>query len=86
MIVLSHNNISIEKSDHGTFSSQENWDKIKKKIISFYGEVVFRSWFRSVNFSCYDSGVIFLTVSSRFIRDWIKSNYLLFKSSFFNSL
>ena len=78
MILLSHNNISIEKSDHSSISSQENWEKIKKKIISFYGEVVFRSWFRSVHFSCYDGGVIFLTASSRFIRDWIKTNYLDF--------
>ena len=78
MILLSRSNLSIENGSNGDISQQENWEIIKETIVSFYGEVVFRSWFRSVNFSCYHSGVICLTVSSRFIRDWIKTKYLDF--------
>jgi chromosomal replication initiator protein len=78
MILLSRNEINIENSEKKGIPSNENWSIVKEKIISFYGEVVFRSWFRSVNFLRYDCGNIILTVSSRFVRDWIKTNYLNF--------
>jgi len=56
----------------------DDWETVKKKIVNVYGEVVFRSWFKSVVFSCHDSGTIFLIAPSRFIRDWIRTNYLDF--------
>ena len=56
----------------------DDWESVKKRIINIYGEVIFRSWFKSVTFSCHDSGTIFLISPSRFIRDWIRTNYLDF--------
>ena len=56
----------------------DDCESVKKKIINVYGEVIFRSWFKSITFSCHDSGTIFLIAPSRFIRDWIRTNYLDF--------
>lgn len=56
-------------------NSLEIWDLVKAKIVNIYGEGVFRSWFKAVNFSHYDQGIIFLNAPSKFIRDWINNNY-----------
>lgn len=71
-------NSSYAKSSPVQNSFLDDWESVKKKIIHVYGEVIFRSWFKSVTFSCHDSGTIFLIATSRFIRDWIRTNYLDF--------
>ncbi len=76
MSKLSYSNQNIVESCDA--SHEKTWLVVKQKIINVYGDVVFKSWFKSVHLSHHDSGTIFLTVSSRFIRDWIKTNYLDF--------
>lgn len=78
MVLPSYSSINVARDGHNRITSKEIWESIKKKVVSMYGEIVFKSWFRTVEFSHYDSGTIFLTVSSRFICDWIKTNYLDF--------
>jgi len=60
---------------NSTLDAIEIWDLVKAKIVNLYGEGVFRSWFRFVGFSHYDQGMIFLSTPSKFIKDWIVTNY-----------
>jgi chromosomal replication initiator protein len=53
----------------------QNWDRIKSRVLEQYGEVVFKSWFKNITFLYYDSGTIFLSGQSRFIIDWVRTNY-----------
>lgn len=71
-LVLNHR--SFEKTN-STLDALEIWDLVKVKIVNLYGEGVFRSWFKFVNFSHYDHGIVSLIAPSRFIKDWIITNY-----------
>ena len=62
----------------GEEEAREIWVFVKRKITEIYGEIIFRSWFRSIEFHCYENGTVFLIAPSRFVRDWIKTNYLDF--------
>jgi chromosomal replication initiator protein len=68
------NSRSFDKTN-STLDALEIWDLVKVKIVNLYGEGVFRSWFKFVNFSHYDQGVVFLMTPSKFIKDWIIANY-----------
>ena len=77
-----YNNSIVNSHSIGLMDSEldakEIWDLVKVKIVNLYGEGVFRSWFRFVAFSHHDGGHIFLNTPSRFIKDWITTNYLDF--------
>lgn len=66
------------KSNTFIENGSELWEKIQELLLEEYGEAIFKSWFSHIKFSELEKNDLILTVPSRFIREWILSNY--FKS------
>ncbi len=60
-------NISQEKID---------WREVQMRMKSNFGNDIFESWLKKINFVEEFKNYILLSVSTRFIRDWITSRYL----------
>ncbi len=52
------------------------WAVVKSDLIKHYGEAAFSSWFSKIHLVEATEHRILLAVSTNFMRDWIKSNYL----------
>lgn len=52
------------------------WERISAKLNTMYGDAIFRSWLKPIHFSGSDAGKIFLSVPTRFMREWINSHYI----------
>ena len=61
------NNISLDDLD---------WSTVQKDMKSKFGSDIYESWLRKINFVEEINNYILLSVSTRFIRDWITSRYL----------
>lgn len=66
--------------------SLTEWDKVKRSFIKQYGEIVYKQWFKSIEFLCVNNGTIFFTSPSRLVIDWIKTNYIEFLTKEFKKL
>ena len=53
-----------------------DWEKIQLEMKNKFGKDIFESWLRKINFSGEFNDYILLSVSTRFLRDWITSRYL----------
>jgi chromosomal replication initiator protein len=53
-----------------------NWTIIQKDMRNKMGSDIYESWLRKINFVEEMNNYILLSVSTRFIRDWITSRYL----------
>ena len=51
------------------------WDKVKGKLRLSLGEHVYSSWFASMEYDGITNGVVLLSVPTRFLKQWILSNY-----------
>jgi len=51
------------------------WGRIAEKLKVQYGDAVFRSWIKPVQFVGTEDGRIILGVPTRFMREWIVSHY-----------
>ena len=51
------------------------WTKVRERLRAEYGEGTFRSWFKLISFGDLRSGTMIFSVPTRFMRDWVKSNY-----------
>ena len=57
------------------------WKIVSRDLVSHYGEDLYKSWFSKISFfEAIGESEIILSAPSNFIRDWIKSNYLLLRS------
>ncbi len=58
--------------------SQEkiNWSEVQIRMKKNFGNDIFESWLKKINFVEEFKNYILLSVSTRFIRDWITSRYL----------
>ena len=61
-------NVSIDKNF--------NWEIIQKELRNQFGNEIYESWLRKIVFKEKFNNYILVTVSTRFIRDWIVSRYL----------
>lgn len=52
------------------------WEQVSKKLRDHYGEAVFKSWLRALNFVGSEQNKVKLSVPTRFMREWISSHYL----------
>lgn len=52
------------------------WEKIHSGLRREFGEAVFRSWLKPLTLEAFYHGVMEVAVPTRFMRDWIQSNYL----------
>jgi len=53
-----------------------SWEKIQNQMKEKFGRDIYESWLRKINFVDEFNNYILLTVTTRFIRDWITSRYL----------
>ena len=56
--------------------SKVSWEKIQIEMKEKFGKDIFESWLRKISFVEEFDNYILLSVSTRFIRDWITSRYL----------
>ena len=59
-----------------TQQTKVSWEKVQVEMKEKFGRDIFESWLRKINFVDEFNNYILLTVSTRFIRDWITSRYL----------
>ncbi len=71
---MNKNNLS--KNTSNLSQSKINWDEVQLRMRSNFGNDIFESWLRKLNFVEEFKNYILLSVSTRFIRDWIASRYL----------
>ena len=53
-----------------------SWDKIQSEMKEKFGKDIYESWLRKISFEEEFNNYILLSVTTRFIRDWITSRYL----------
>ena len=68
-------------------NGRDEWERIKARLRVELGEDVFTSWFARVEFEAQDDGTVFLSVPTRFLKNWLQSRYrdrlmVLFGESF----
>ena len=56
--------------------SKFSWEKVQIEMKEKFGKDIFESWLRKISFVEELNNYILLSVSTRFIRDWITSRYL----------
>ena len=59
-----------------TSSEALDWALIQKDMKNKLGSDIYESWLRKIDFVEEMNNYILLSVSTRFIRDWITSRYL----------
>ena len=67
---------SLSKNSSNISQSKINWDEVQSRMRITFGNDVYESWLRKLNFVEEFKNYILLSVSTRFIRDWITSRYL----------
>ena len=70
---MSNNNITNLKN---TLPENLDWAIIQKDMRDKMGSDIYESWLRKIDFIEEMNNYILLSVSTRFIRDWITSRYL----------
>ena len=69
------NNILNQKTDN--FSEKKiDWSVIQSEMKNKLGKDIFESWIKKIEFVNEFNDYILISVSTRFIRDWITSRYL----------
>ena len=53
-----------------------NWEIIQKELRNQFGNEIYESWLKKIIFQEKLDNYILVSVSTRFIRDWIVSRYL----------
>jgi len=68
------NNLS--KNPANISQTKINWNDVQSRMKISFGNDVYESWLKKLNFVEEFKNYILLSVSTRFIRDWITSRYL----------
>ena len=71
---MSNNNIT--QNLKSTSTDALDWALVQKDIKNKLGRDIYESWLKKINFVEEINNYILLSVSSRFLRDWITSRYL----------
>ena len=51
------------------------WDRVRARLQSDVGEVEYRTWLRQIAFAGIDGDEVTLSLPTRFLRDWVRSQY-----------
>ena len=54
---------------------QERWARVRGRLRAEVGEAAFRSWLKPLTLVNSKSGSVRMAVPTRFMRDWVQSNY-----------
>ena len=66
----------LNKNTENTSSNVINWSIIQNDMKNKLGSDIYESWLRKIKFVEEFNNYVLLSVSTRFIRDWITSRYL----------
>ena len=70
---------NLTKKPLNTFASQEenliDWNEVIKKFQIIFGNDIYESWIKNVNFKKEYNHYVVLSAPTRFVRDWIVSRY-----------
>jgi len=66
----------LNQNSKETSSNKIDWKVIQSEMKSKFGLDIYESWLRKIDFIDEFTNYILLSVSTRFIRDWIASRYL----------
>ena len=69
------NNILNKKTDD-LLTKKFSWLNIKPELQNKFGKDIYESWIKKIEFINEFNDYILISVSTRFIRDWITSRYL----------
>ncbi|MDH3472157.1 MAG: chromosomal replication initiator protein DnaA [Rhodospirillales bacterium] len=53
----------------------EQWARVRGRLRAEVGEAAFRSWLKPLTLLSTNKGVVRMAVPTRFMRDWVRSNY-----------
>jgi chromosomal replication initiator protein len=70
------NNNNLSKNTENFIPTSLDWQKIKTDMKNQFGNDIYESWLKKISFVEEFKNYILLSVSTRFIRDWITSRYL----------
>lgn len=65
-----HQQISVTAPENNHF-----WDSLLSSLSSEFGELTYKNWFSHLSFLDIDEGVLYLSAPTRFISEWIETNY-----------
>jgi chromosomal replication initiator protein len=63
-------------------SVNDAWSAVQSKLKAEYGEATYKSWLSKLSLYSVEGGQVVLTVPTKFIREWIFSNYAAKLKSF----
>ena len=64
------------QAQNATSNLKDQWNSVLKKLNAEYGNEIFNSWIKNISIKNLDEDILYFTVPTRFIRDWITSHYL----------
>ena len=67
---------SLTKKSESFLDKKVNWNKIQLDMKDKLGNDIYESWLKKIDFVDEFNNYILISVSTRFIRDWITSRYL----------
>jgi chromosomal replication initiator protein len=56
-------------------SIDAQWARVRGKLRGEFGDAAFKSWLKPLTYKSIRDGVVFMSVSTRFMRDWVRSHY-----------
>src|SRR5690606_34837758 len=56
-------------------SIDAQWARVRGRLRGEFGDAAYKSWLKPLTFKSARDGVVFLSVSTRFMRDWVRSHY-----------
>ena len=69
-------NIVLNKKNENLKEKKLDWTTVQSEMKKKFGSDIFESWIKKINFVNEFNDYILISVSTRFIRDWITSRYL----------
>ena len=62
----------------GEFSNEDyqRWERVRRRLRGELGDAVYNSWFTRLELDHLASGVLHLTVPTKFLKSWMQSHYL----------
>lgn len=63
------------RSSAETDESSAQWQNVRERLREAFGEAVFRGWFDGLGLDRLDNGVAIMTAPTRFVREWVMTNY-----------
>ena len=78
MLILLHYHQykDLNQNQASSVNLKDQWNSVLKKLNTEYGNEIFNSWIKNISIRNLEEEVLYFTVPTRFIRDWITSHYL----------